>query len=300
MLKEIHSVVAFGGGTGLGRLLSALSFLGDRLAGIVTTTDDGGSTGRIRAATGTIAWGDMRNCFNQICREPTLGRLLFEYRFTESGELTGHNLGNLMLLALDQLTARPLDAVNLVRDLLEVEPKLLPMSEVPAALVAQGTEGEPVWGETSVDDMQALPQRIWLSPAVAATPEVLDVIAAADLILFGPGSFITSVLPSLLVEEIREVVASLTCPRILIANITAESGPARSLSLDKKLDWMRKILGVQVVDAVLWPITRPLESQPAQHVHRADLASISGLHDRQKLVEGLGALLAKLNCRLKP
>jgi len=133
-LQHARSVVAFGGGTGLGRLMSALSFLGDRLVGVVTTTDDGGSTGRLRSAAGCIAWGDLRHCFNQICTESTLSRLLFEYRFVDSGELSGHNLGNLMLLALDQLTARPLDAVNLVREFLGVAPRELHHQR--AALVA--------------------------------------------------------------------------------------------------------------------------------------------------------------------
>jgi uncharacterized cofD-like protein len=217
MLRALDSVVAFGGGTGLGRLLSSLSFLGSRLCGVVTTTDDGGSTGRLRAATGCIAWGDLRHCFNQICTEPTLGRLLFEYRFIDSGELSGHNLGNLMLLALDQLTARPVDAVNLVRDLLDVEPRLLPMSETPTALVAEGKNGVLRRGETTVADMTELPRRLWVDPDVSATPEVVEAIESADLILMGPGSFITSVMPSLLVDEIRGAVAAARCPRVLIA-----------------------------------------------------------------------------------
>ncbi len=94
---DLDRVVALGGGHGLGRVMSSLSSLGSRLTGIVTTTDNGGSTGRIRRSEGGIAWGDMRNCINQLIAEPSVASAMFEYRFGGNGELSGHNLGNLML-----------------------------------------------------------------------------------------------------------------------------------------------------------------------------------------------------------
>lgn len=297
LLRNIRSVVAFGGGTGLGRLLSSLSALGDELTGVVTTTDDGGSTGRLRRSSDCIAWGDLRNCFNQVCTEPTLGRLLFEYRFTDSGELSGHNLGNLMLLALDQITARPLDAVNLVRDLLDVKPRLIPMSEEPTSLEGEGPAGQHVSGELAVDAMSALPRRIWLEPAVAATPEVLDAIADAELILLGPGSFITSVLPSLLVPAIRDAVAAASSPRVLLANLAPEAGPMRGLGLRKQLEWMNQMLGVELVDAVLWPRSRPLHDRPSMPVLEADVVDETGRHHRVKTVAALATLLDQLRQR---
>jgi uncharacterized cofD-like protein len=291
----LRSVVAFGGGTGLGRLLSALSYLGERLTGVVTTTDDGGSTGRLRQATGCIAWGDLRHCFNQICTEATLGRLLFEYRFANSGELSGHNLGNLMLLALDQLTARPVDAVNLVRDFLDVAPALLPMSEQPAALEAADASGETTSGECAVAEMTQLPRKLWLAPEVSATPEVLAAIAGADVILMGPGSFITSVLPSLLVDEIRAAVAAASCPRVLIANLAPEPGPVGELALAEQLEWMERVLGVALVDAVLWPASCELGPPLKNGGVRMEVAELRDpetpphrpLHHRDKLVEAL-------------
>ena len=113
-LAALGRVVAIGGGTGLGRTLRALSFLGERLVGVVATTDNGGSTGWIREQAGGIAWGDIRNCLNQVVAQPTLGSLLLEYRFVDAGALSGHSLGNLMMLALDQLSPRPLHAIDLV------------------------------------------------------------------------------------------------------------------------------------------------------------------------------------------
>ena len=115
-LDDIKHIVAIGGGHGLGRVLSALSFMKERLTGIVTTTDNGGSTGRIRQEQGGIAWGDLRNCLNQIIIEPSTASALFEYRFTGEGELSGHNLGNLMLKALEDMHIRPIEAINLIRE----------------------------------------------------------------------------------------------------------------------------------------------------------------------------------------
>ena len=129
-LADLDRVVALGGGHGLGRVLSSLSSLGSRLTGIVTTTDNGGSTGRIRRSEGGIAWGDMRNCLNQLITEPSVASAMFEYRFGGNGELSGHNLGNLMLKALDHLSVRPLEAINLIRILLKVDTHLIPMSVI--------------------------------------------------------------------------------------------------------------------------------------------------------------------------
>lgn len=295
-LEDLNTVVAFGGGTGLGRLLSALSFLGDRLVGIVATTDDGGSTGRLRQATGCIAWGDLRNCLNQLCHTPTLGRLLFEYRFgANNGELSGHNLGNMMLLALDQLTARPLDAVNLVRDLLGVAPRLVPMSEQPTMLVAEEANGTVVSGESKIGAMNRLPRRLRLEPQVKATPEVLEALSAADLVLYAPGSFVTSILPSLLQPEIRTTLAELSRPRILLGNLAAEPGPVGQLTLGIQVGWLERVFGTRLVDAVLWPTERgPLSISRVPFVHKAPLAGADGLHDRELLVAALRALLHQL------
>ena len=126
---KLDHVVAIGGGHGLGRVLSSLSHLGEKLTGIVTTTDNGGSTGRLREAENCIAWGDLRNCINQLTTRPTIASQLFEYRFTGQSDLAEHNLGNLMLLAMDQMSVRPLDAINVIREMLDVKSSIIPMSE---------------------------------------------------------------------------------------------------------------------------------------------------------------------------
>lgn len=201
-LADLDRVVALGGGHGLGRVLSSLSSLGSRLTGIVTTTDNGGSTGRIRRSEGGIARGDMRNCLNQLITEPSVASAMFEYRFGGNGELSGHNLGNLMLKALDHLSVRPLEAINLIRNLLKVDTHLIPMSEHPVDLMAIDDQGHEVYGEVNIDQLTTPIQELLLTPNVPATREAVHAINEADLIIIGPGSFYTSLMPILLLKEI--------------------------------------------------------------------------------------------------
>ncbi|MDU5731040.1 MAG: uridine diphosphate-N-acetylglucosamine-binding protein YvcK [Citrobacter freundii] len=220
------------GGHGLGRVLSSLSPLGSRLTGIVTTTDNGGSTGRIRRSEGGIAWGDMRNCLNQLITQPSVASAMFEYRFGGNGELSGHNLGNLMLKALDHLSVRPLEAINLIRNLLKVDAHLIPMSELPVDLMAIDDQGHEVYGEVNIDQLTIPPQELMLSPKVPTTREAVEAIADADLILIGPGSFYTSLMPILLLDDELSL-------------------PAASLTLSDKLAIIEQYVGKKVIDAVV-------------------------------------------------
>ncbi|CAY74968.1 UPF0052 protein SpyM3_0463/SPs1392 [Erwinia pyrifoliae DSM 12163] len=251
-LADLDRVVALGGGHGLGRVMSALSPLGSRLTGIVTTTDNGGSTGRIRRSEGGIAWGDMRNCLNQLIAEPGVASAMFEYRFNGHGELAGHNLGNLMLKALDHLSVRPLEAINVIRNLLKVDAFLIPMSEQPVDLVARDVDGRLVYGETDIDLMALPPQELMLSPAVSATREAVEAIGQADLILIGPGSFFTSLMPVLLLPEIAQALRRTTATMVFIGNLGKELSPAAAgMTTANKLEMMEKVIGKQVVDALL-------------------------------------------------
>lgn len=285
-LADLDRVVALGGGHGLGRVMSALSSLGSRLTGIVTTTDNGGSTGRIRRSEGGIAWGDMRNCLNQLITEPGIASAMFEYRFSGNGELAGHNLGNLMLKALDHLSVRPLEAINLIRNLLKVDAFLIPMSEQPVDLVAVDTEGHLIYGETEIDRLPLPPEELMLSPMVNATREAIDAIAEADLILIGPGSFYTSLLPVLLIPEMAQALRRTPATMVFIGNLGKELSPAAArLTLADKLEIMEKYIGKKVIDAVvIGPLVdtqnvtdRLIIQQPLQ------ATDIQYRHDRQSL-----------------
>lgn len=216
-LADLDRVVALGGGHGLGRVLSSLSSLGSRLTGIVTTTDNGGSTGRIRRSEGGIAWGDMRNCLNQLITEPSVASAMFEYRFGGNGELSGHNLGNLMLKALDHLSVRPLEAINLIRNLLKVDTHLIPMSEHPVDLMAIDDQGHEVYGEVNIDQLTTpmvyignLGRELSLPAANLKLESKLAIMEqyvgkkVIDAVIVGPKVDVSAVKERIVIQEVLE------------------------------------------------------------------------------------------------
>ena len=291
-INDFDRVVAIGGGHGMGRVLSSLSFLGTRLTGIVTTTDDGGSTGRLRKSQECIAWGDLRNCLNQLVTEPSIGSQLFEYRFTGRGELAGHNLGNLMLLALDNLCVRPLDAIRLISDMLHIAPSLLPMSEHPTDLCAHTVCGDQILGEVSIDQLTTPPRALSLNPIVPATHEAIDALSQADMIILGPGSFLTSIMPPLLLSEVAEAIRGSGAIVVFISNLVAENGPAGKLTLSHQHRWLEERIGQGRIDAILAPEGHG--APELQHcLVQASLgeAALPHRHDRLKLRQALDAVI---------
>ena len=289
-LNQFSNVVAIGGGHGLGRVLSSLSFLGPRLTGIVATTDNGGSTGRLRQEQDCIAWGDLRNCLSQLASRPSIGSLLFEYRFEGNSELTNHNLGNLILLALDQLCVRPLEAVNLIRKLLNIETKVIPMSEQPTHLVAIQSCGNRIFGEVQVDEMTEDPIALSLEPMVEATQEAYMAIENADLIILGPGSFLTSIMPPLLLPLLSQALTRSKAKIILIENLTEEPSAAANFSLEKRLHWFKQVLGNKAVDHVLCDGKSHLTKGNITYYPLRSRHHVA-LHDRQALVDALSLMV---------
>lgn len=293
-LYASKKVVAVGGGHGLGRMLAALKDFGSNATGIVATTDNGGSTGRIRNCQGGIAWGDTRNCINQLITEPSISSMMFEYRFKGTGELDGHNLGNLMLTALDNLSVRPLDATNLIRNMLKVDVNIIPMSEHPSDLRALALNGRWVTGETNVDEMPDKLIRLDLEPEVPATKEGVLALEQADAIILGPGSFLTSIMPPLLLPEIGRAIANnLKAKVIFVENLSPEFGPAGEMTLEEKLDWCERSCQGRQIDVVLGDQAHP-ELQRWNCI-TTPLASPNRdwRHDRIKLQQAIEKLLVE-------
>ena len=290
-LYKCRRIAAVGGGHGLGRVMASLGFLREQLAGIVATTDDGGSTGRLRKASGCIAWGDLRNCLNQLCSDsPNLARILFEYRFKNSGDISGHNLGNLIMLALDQMVVRPLDAVNLIRQMLQVDAQLIPMSEEPASLGAM-VAGKEVLGETLIDSLEEMPEQLMLVPEINPTREALQVVEEAEMVILGPGSFMTSVLPALLMPELAKSIRESQALKVFIGNIQPEMTSVGNMTISEKLLWMERMTGVYP-DVLLWPAERGEPEQLKCAVKVLPLADNfqPGAHSREALRRALDAL----------
>ncbi|GGP60874.1 uridine diphosphate-N-acetylglucosamine-binding protein YvcK [Shewanella saliphila] len=291
-LTSFNHVVAIGGGHGLGTILASLSSLGPRLTGIVATTDNGGSTGRLRQDQQTIAWGDLRNCLSHLAHRPSLGSMLFDHRFTGNNELSGHNLGNVVLHALDQLCVRPLEAINLIRGLLKIETSIIPMSEASTHLVALSHCGNKVFGELNVDGMKEAPIALTLEPEVQATSEACAAIEQAQLIILGPGSFLTSIMPPLLLPEIANSIRKANAHVVLIDNLTAEYSPASTFSIEDKIVWFNQVIGKNVIADVIQHGTTPqLASHYSHEVRFNQFPLMSdhhpGLHDKQALADAI-------------
>lgn len=295
-ISQLRSVVALGGGHGLGRVLSSLAFLGERLTGIVATTDNGGSTGRIRAEHGGIAWGDLRNCLTQITVKPTIASALFEYRFSGKGELAGHNLGNLILKALEDMKIRPLEGLNLVREFLHVEVGLMPMSEMPVHLVSHLPCGETIIGEVSIDALEQLPSALTLEPNVPATAEILGKIQQAELIILGPGSFFTSIMPNLLITQIANAIQQSRANVIFIDNIGKEHGIAGTLSLNDRIHWIENHIGAARLNGVITTLEETAHTPSHLLTLRQDLHAddVRYRHDRFRLCQAIDNMLSQL------
>lgn len=296
---EQAKLVCIGGGHGLGRLLVSLRDAGEHLTGIVATTDEGGSTGRLREEAETIAWGDLRNCLSQLCSLDGIGQLLFEYRFQTQGDLDGHNLGNIVLFALDQLSVRPTDAIRIMRDMLRIESHLYPMADRPTTLMAKTTlsttgNSNILVGELSIDDSDEEIDHLYLDPKVNAENEVIETIEQADAIILSAGSFMTSIMPSLLVENILRAINNSKAPLILIVNIKEEElGGGLRLTFNKQLELLKKA-GVRALDHVLWPENRELSLEDFNRypIKQVDMKPCDkGLHNEKILKAAIFDLL---------
>jgi len=290
-LNELN-IVAIGGGHGLGRVLSTLSFMGNKLTGIVTTTDNGGSTGKLRRRSSSIAWGDLRNCLTELVDSDSVGSQLFNFRFEGGDELSGHNLGNLILYGLGQVQSRPLDSIKLVSRMLRVRTQVLPMSETPTDLMAFYPKGRCRVGELSVDEMPIMPKNLMLAPLVKSLTPCIEAINKADLIILGPGSFLTSIIPPLLVRDISKAIANRKGHCVFIDNIVAEQSPAAKLTIDEKLTWIEENIGCLPIDSVISQEPSVKSDRVAIICRNLAHNKVPHHHDKQKLIAALEACVS--------
>jgi uncharacterized cofD-like protein len=237
-------VVAIGGGTGLSMLLRGLKhFISRRrheserhpisdLAAIVTVTDDGGSSGRLRREYRVLPPGDIRNCMVALSQDEALLGRLFQYRFHAGRGLSGHSFGNLFLTALSHVTGDFSEAVRVSGEVLAIRGRIFPTTLENVSLEAVMTDGKIVSGETRIAKCGKKIRRLRLHPRhVRPLPEVLEAIHKADLILIGPGSLYTSLLPNLLVSGVAEAIEKSAATRVYVANLMTQPGETDQFSL---------------------------------------------------------------------
>ena len=250
-------IVAIGGGTGLPAVLSGVADAFDgrprpvsALTGIVTVTDDGGSSGRLRREAGMLPPGDVRNCLVALAPESPLKQLL-QHRFTAAPSLRGHALGNLLLAALVEVTGDFCDAIDQLGTMMRLRGRVLPATVDHVSLVGEFDGGHTVCGETAIVAERRPIRRVRLDRTACAVPRALDAIARADLIVVGPGSLYTSILPNLLVDGVASAIAASRAVRVFVGNLMTEPGETDGFSLEQHLDVIAAHTGKDLFDCVL-------------------------------------------------
>jgi uncharacterized cofD-like protein len=254
-------VVAIGGGTGLSTLLRGLKeyvspghangaqYPIRDLVAVVTVTDDGGSSGRLRRDYGILPPGDIRNCMVALSQDEALLGLLFQYRFASGRGLKGHSFGNLFLTALSHITGDFTRAVRLSSEVLAIRGRIFPSTNQLVSLEAALDNGKIVQGESLISRSHRRIQRVRLVPRnVKPIAEVLEAFAAADLILIGPGSLYTSIIPNLLVPGVVEAIEKSRAPRVYIGNLMTQPGETSGFSLTDHVRAIHQHTGSKFLD----------------------------------------------------
>lgn len=252
-LERGPKIVAIGGGHGLSNLLLALKEYSANITAIVTVADSGGSSGRLREQFNIVAPGDIRNCLVALADAPALMGELFQYRFPEKSEFKGHNFGNLFLTALYEVAQRDFQqAVELTAKVLAIRGRVIPSTVENVHLVARYKDGKVTEGEAKIPRPGVGIDHLYLNPQeVLPTPAALEAIKGADIIIIGPGSLYTSILPNLVIKGMADALAQSPAFKIYVCNVMTQMGETEQFSafdhLKVILDHTRKDL----VDAML-------------------------------------------------
>ena len=245
-----QKLVAIGGGTGLSTLLAGLKRLVGKteeelwiesLSAIVTVSDDGGSSGRLRDELQMLPPGDIRNCMIALSEDSTLLSRLFRYRFRGDGELGGHSFGNLFLAALSEMEGNFTEAIRLSSEVLASKGHIYPATISDVHLIAELEDGTVVRGETQISASKAPIRRLRLEPEQCLPlPHVLKAIRDADIITVGPGSLYTSILPNLLVAQVARVIGQTRATKIFVNNLMTQPGETDGYSAREHIETIKK------------------------------------------------------------
>ncbi|HED03258.1 MAG TPA: YvcK family protein [Candidatus Fraserbacteria bacterium] len=263
LLRRGPQLCALGGGTGLSTLLRGLKEYTSNISAIVTVMDSGGSSGRLRRELGMLPPGDIRNNLIALAADESKIAELFDYRFGDGrGQLSGHSLGNLVLAGMQELRGSFEQAVVEMSQILNIRGQVLPATLENVELCAEMDDGSQVCGEAQIPTMSKRIKRLWLSqPHVAPSPRVLEEIRQAELIILGPGSLYTSLIPNLLVEGISREIAAAPALKLYIANLMTQPGETDGLSLMDHLKALEPYFDLRGLDLVLvnsGPIPEPI------------------------------------------
>ncbi len=246
-------IVAIGGGTGLSTLLRGIKHITNNITAIVTVGDDGGSSGRLREEMGVLPPGDIRNCIAALADEEDLVTKLFQYRFKTGEGLEGHSFGNLFLTALCSITGDMVNAVKESSKVLSIRGRVLPSTLDDMRLAAELEDGTIVKGESNIPETPGKIKRLFTIPEnCKPLDEAIAAIKSADLIILGPGSLYTSVIPNLLIKEIAKEVSQSKANKIYVCNIMTQPGETDNYTASEHLKAIIDHAGSSnIVEAIL-------------------------------------------------
>ena len=252
-LSRGAKVVAIGGGTGLSMLLRGVKRYTSNITAIVTVGDDGGSSGRLRNEMGILPPGDIRNCIAALGDDEDLITELFQYRFKTGEGLEGHSFGNLFLTALCSITGNMVKAIKESASVLNIRGVVLPATLDDMKLGAEFEDGRVIHGESNIPEAHGQIKKLFTEPEnCEALPEAIDAIGDADLIILGPGSLYTSVIPNLLVNGIVEAIMKSKAKKIYVCNIMTQPGETTDYTVASHINALfQHAKGNKIVDAVL-------------------------------------------------
>ncbi|MGM7702837.1 gluconeogenesis factor YvcK family protein [Pseudalkalibacillus sp. Hm43] len=245
-------IVVFGGGTGLSVLLRGLKKFPVDITAVVTVADDGGSSGRLREELDIIPPGDIRNVLAALSEVEPLVEQLFQHRFTNGNGLSGHSLGNLLLAAMSDITGNFVTGIRELSKVLNVRGKVLPASDHRVVLNAQFNDGSIVSGESKIPHTGKKIVRVFLTPdTVKPLDESLRAIRDADMVVIGPGSLYTSILPSLLVPGIAEEIKKSSAKKVYLCNVMTQPGETDHFTASDHVNILVAHTGLQIIDTII-------------------------------------------------
>lgn len=248
----MKNVVIIGGGTGSSVILRGFKLLENiSLSAIVTVADDGGSTGRLRKQYKIPAMGDIRNVMVSLAASESLLGPLMDYRFEGNGDIAGHSLGNLMLTALTQTTGNFIEAIQKLSRVLNVKGEIIPSTTQIVTLLAVMEDGTIVRGESNIPKFQNRISKVFYQEKVTASKQAIQAIEQADYIVYGIGSLYTSIMPNLIIPEIKEALAKSSAKKIYFCNAMTQPGETDGLSLEEHVEAITRHAGECAVDVVV-------------------------------------------------
>ena len=256
-------IVAMGGGTGLSTLLRGLKGYSANITAVVAVADDGGSSGQLRQQLGIVPPGDIRNCIAALADAEPLMTQLMQYRFPAGSGLDNHAFGNLFIAAMTAVTGDFEEAVRESNRVLAVRGQVLPVTSVPLNLSAQMASGKTLHGQVGISGSDERIQRVFIEPAdVRANVEALERILEAEMIVIGPGSLFSSVLPNLLIADVRDALSAAQGIIVYVCNVATQVGETAGMSASEHLRALFDHVGDELVDYVI--INRNAAARPPE------------------------------------